>query len=238
MVDPCRVCSDCCTGLEPYCTGGRTLTYKAIGRDGQPTYGGYSQKIVVDEDFAVRMPATLPLQTAAPLLCAGITIVFAVAALTRRARHTRRHHRLRWVGGCRRADRAGHGYAGRRAGPRRRQARRCAAAGPDAFHVSTDPGTFIGLANSFDIVISTVPGNVVLDAHLGLLARDGVLVTRAIPEKPLSLSAKSLLDNRRSLAGTRSGGIAETQEMLDWFRLIRRCTTCACVWCSTVAWSS
>jgi alcohol dehydrogenase (NADP+) len=88
MVDPCRVCSDCCTGLEPYCTGGRTLTYKAIGRDGQPTYGGYSQKIVVDEDFAVRMPATLPLQTAAPLLCAGITIVFAVAALTRRARHT------------------------------------------------------------------------------------------------------------------------------------------------------
>jgi uncharacterized zinc-type alcohol dehydrogenase-like protein len=74
------------------------------------------------------------------------------------------------------------------------------------------PARFIGLANSFDIVISTAPGNV----DLGLLARDGVLVTLAIPEKPLSLSAKSLLGNRRSVAGTRSGGIAETREMLDF----------------------
>ena len=88
--------------------------------------------------------------------------------------------------------------------------------GADAFHVSTDLGTFTKLACAFDIVISTVPGTIDLDAHLGLLTRDGVLVTLAIPEKPLSLSAISLLNNRRSLAGTRSGGIAETREMLDF----------------------
>jgi uncharacterized zinc-type alcohol dehydrogenase-like protein len=88
--------------------------------------------------------------------------------------------------------------------------------GADGFHVSTDPHTFTELACAFDIAISTVPENIDLDAHLGLLARDGVLVTLAIPEKPLSLSAVSLLNNRRSLAGTRSGGIAETQEMLDF----------------------
>ena len=75
---------------------------------------------------------------------------------------------------------------------------------------------YIDLANGFDIVVSTVPGNVDLDAHLGLLARDGVLVTHAIQEEPLSLSVMSLLSSRRSLAGTRSGGIAETRERLDF----------------------
>jgi uncharacterized zinc-type alcohol dehydrogenase-like protein len=75
---------------------------------------------------------------------------------------------------------------------------------------------YIDLANGFDIVISTVPGNVDLDAHLGLLARDGVLVTLTIQEEPLSLSVMSLLSSRRSLAATRSGGIAETRERLDF----------------------
>jgi alcohol dehydrogenase (NADP+) len=216
MVDSCRVCPDCRAGLEQYCTGGRTLTYNAIDRDGQPTYGGYSQKIVVDEAFAVRIPATLPLPNAAPLLCAGITMYSPLP---------------HWCAGPgKRVAIIGFGGLGHvgvqiaramgahvavldLAADKRGAALRL---GADAFHVSTDPGTSAELACAFDLVISTVPGVIDLDAHLGLLARDGVLVTLAIPEKPLSLSAVSLLNNQRSLAGTRSGGIAETQEMLDF----------------------
>ena len=216
MVDSCRVCPDCHAGLEQYCTGGRTLTYNAIGRDGQPTYGGYSQTIVVDEAFAVRIPATLPLQNAAPLLCAGVTMY---SPLRHWCTGPGKRVAIIGVGGL--------GHVGVQiaramgahvtvldlAADKRGDALRL---GANGFHVSTDPGTFAELACAFDIVISTVPGNIDLDSHLGLLARDGVLVTLAIPEKPLSLSAVSLLNNRRSLAGTRSGGIAETQEMLDF----------------------
>jgi len=216
MVESCGACAGCRAGFEQYCTGGRTLTYNAIGRDGQPTYGGYSQKIVVDEAFAVRIPPTLPLHNAAPLLCAGITMYSPL-------RHwdARPGKRVAIVGF------GGLGHVGvqiaRAMGAHvvvlDLAAEKCGDAlrlGADAFRLSTDPATFADLACAFDIVISTVPGSIDLDLHLGLLARDGVLVMLAIPEKPLSLSAISLLNNRRSLAGTRSGGIAETQDMLDF----------------------
>lgn len=74
MVDSCRECPNCRAGLEQYCSGRRVMTYNSIGRDGQPTHGGYSEKIVVDEAFAVRIPERIPLQNAAPLFCAGITM--------------------------------------------------------------------------------------------------------------------------------------------------------------------
>ncbi|MGV9242064.1 NAD(P)-dependent alcohol dehydrogenase, partial [Streptomyces nigra] len=73
MVDSCRECENCVAGLEQYCLEGNTGTYNAIGRDGEPTYGGYSEKVVVDENFVVRIPDGLSLDVAAPLLCAGIT---------------------------------------------------------------------------------------------------------------------------------------------------------------------
>jgi uncharacterized zinc-type alcohol dehydrogenase-like protein len=88
--------------------------------------------------------------------------------------------------------------------------------GADEYRVSTDAATFADLANTFDLIVSTVPANIDLDAYLGLLATDGTLVNLAIPEKPLSISALSLLDNRRSIAGTRSGGLAEIQELIDF----------------------
>jgi uncharacterized zinc-type alcohol dehydrogenase-like protein len=216
MVDSCRVCPDCRSGLEQYCSGGRTLTYNAIGRDGRPTYGGYSRQIVVDEAFAVRIPETLPLQSAAPLLCAGITMY---SPLRHWGAGPGKRVAIIGLGGL--------GHVGVQiahamgaevtvldlAARKHDDALRL---GAKAFHVCADPEVFVALANGFDLVISTVPGNINLDAGLGLLARDGTLVTLAIPEKPLSLSAASLLNNRRSLAGTRSGGIAETQEMLDF----------------------
>ena len=93
---------------------------------------------------------------------------------------------------------------------------RCASA-PTSYRIANDAPRILGeLANSFDLIISTVPANVDLDAYLGLLARDGTFVNLGVPDKPLSVSAMSLLRNRRSIAGTLSGGLPETQEMIDF----------------------
>jgi len=216
MVDSCRVCESCLSGLEQYCSGGRTLAYNSIGRDGQPTYGGYSQKIVVDEAFVVRIPEQIPLQNAAPLLCAGITMYSPL-----------RHWR---AGPGKRVAIVGFGGLGH-VGVQMSRAMGCHTTvlelqadkrldalrlGAAAFRLTSDPECFSALAKTFDLIISTVPANLDLDAYLGLLARDGVLVNLAATGKPMTVSAAALLTNRRSIAGTRSGGVAETQEMLDF----------------------
>ena len=216
MVDSCRECASCRAGLEQYCTGGRVLTYNSIGRDGERTQGGYSEKIVVDEAFAVRIPESIPLQNAASLFCAGITMYSPL-----------RH----WnAGPGKRVAIVGFGGLGHvgvqiskalgahttvldLSPAKREDGLRL---GADEYRVSTDTGTFADLAGSFDLIISTVPANVDLDAHLGLLARDGTLVVLSIPKDPLGLSAVSLLNNRRSIGGTRSGGLAETREMIEF----------------------
>ena len=216
MVDSCRECESCRAGFEQYCSGKRVLTYNSIGRDGQPTHGGYSEKIVVDEAFAVRIPQSIRLQNAAPLFCAGITMYSPL---------------LHWnAGRGKRVAIVGFGGLGH-VGVQISKALGAHTTvldlspaklddalrlGADEYHIATGVETFTRLANSFDLVISTVPGNVDLDAYLGLVARDGTLVALSIPDKPLSVSAVSLLDNRRSIVGTRSGGIAETQEMIDF----------------------
>jgi uncharacterized zinc-type alcohol dehydrogenase-like protein len=216
MVNSCRVCEACRAGLEQYCSGGRVRTYNAIGRDGQSTHGVYSQKIVVDEAFAVRIPESIPLQNAAPLLYAGITMY-----------STLRHWK---AGPGKRVAIVGFGGLGHvgvqiakalgahttvlaLSEAKHDDARRL---GADDYRVNTDGGAFAAMANRFDLIVSTVPATIDLDAWLGLLALDGTLVGLSIPAKPLSFSAVSLLNNRRSLAGTRSGGLLETQEMIDF----------------------
>jgi uncharacterized zinc-type alcohol dehydrogenase-like protein len=216
MVDSCRECESCRAGLEQYCTGHRVLTYNSPGRDGQITQGGYSDTIVVDEAFVVRIPDSIPLANAAPLFCAGITMYSPL-------RHWQAApgSRVAIIG------MGGLGHVGVQIAKaigahttvldlvetKRGDAVRL---GADAFHVSTESDLFARLAGTFDLIISTVPASIDLDATLGLLARDGTLVTLAIPSKPLSLQSSSLLTNRRSLSGTRSGGIRETQEMIDF----------------------
>lgn len=216
MVDACRECRNCLTGMEQYCQGKRVLAYNDVGYDGLQTYGGYSQKIVVDERFVVRIPDALPLDAAAPLLCAGITMYSPL-------RHWKAGPgtRVAIVG------LGGLGHVGVQMAKalgaqvtvfelsenKRADALRL---GADDFRLAQVPETFSVLASAFDFVISTVPVNVDLDAYLGLLDVDGTLVSLAVPEKPLNLSAATLLANRRSIAGSRSGGLAETQEMLDF----------------------
>lgn len=216
MVDACRVCANCRAGLEQYCSGGRVMTYGSIGRDGEPTHGGYAEKIVVDEAFVLRIPERIPLARAAPLFCAGVTLYSSL-------RHWKAGpgRRVAIVGfgglghvGVQIARAMGaHTTVFEVAPAKRDDALRL---GADDFHLATDPAAFRALAESLDLVVSTVPANIDLDAFLGLLACDGTLVSLAVPEKPLSFSAYSLLRNRRSIAGTLSGGLRETQEMIDF----------------------
>ncbi len=215
LVDACRVCERCRAGLEQYCSR-RVLTYNTVGLDGQRTYGGYSEKIVVDEAFVVRIPDDLPLKSAAPLLCAGITMYSPM-----------RHWK---IGPGKRVCIVGMGGLGHvgvqiakafgahttvldLSPEKRKDAMRL---GADDYRLASDPETFKQLSETMDLLISTVPVSVRLDQYLGLLDLDGTYVNLSIPEDPLSVPAGALLANRRSIAGTRSGGMAETQEMLDF----------------------
>jgi alcohol dehydrogenase (NADP+) len=215
MVDSCRVCENCRAGLEQYCAE-RILAYNAIGRDGRRTYGGYSEKIVVDERFAIRIPESIPLANAAPLFCAGITLYSPL-----------RHWK---AGPGKRVAIMGFGGLGHVGvqiakalgahttvlelnADKREDALRF---GADDFRLVSDATMFSDLADSLNLIISTVPANIDLDAYVRLLAVDGTFVNLSIPQQPLSVAAASLLANRRSLAGTRSGGLPETQEMIDF----------------------
>jgi alcohol dehydrogenase (NADP+) len=216
MVNSCRDCASCREGLEQYCTGGRVLTYNSIDRDGQRTQGGYSQKIVVDEAFVLRIPDRIPLQNAAPLFCAGITLYSSL-----------RH----WNAGPGRrvaiVGLGGLGHVGVQiskalgahttvfdlSATKRDDAMRL---GADAFHIASEPGVFRELSESLDLIVSTVPVNIDLDAYLGLLGRDGTLVSLSVPPQPLSIPPYSLLRNRRSITGSLSGGLPQTQEMIDF----------------------
>lgn len=215
MVDACRVCEHCCAGLEQYCAT-RVLAYNAIGYDGRRTYGGYSQKTVVHEDFVVRIPHAIALQNAAPLLCAGITMYSPL-------RHWRAGPgtRVGIVGlgglghvGVQIAKALGAHTAVLELSPDKRED--ALRLGADDYRLGSDDQTFADLAGSLNLILCTVPLSVDLDRYLGLLGLDGTLVNLAVPGKPLSVPAAALLANRRSIAGTRSGGIGETQEMLDF----------------------
>ena len=212
MVDACGTCANCLAGLEQYCAT-RVLTYGAIGRDGRVTQGGYAEKVVVDERFVLRIPDAIPLQNAAPLFCAGITMYSPL-----------RHWK---AGPGKRVGIIGFGGLGHvgvqiaramgahvtvfdLAEAKRADALRL---GAHEFRLAADLDS---LAGTLDLVISTVPAALDLGTWLGLLARDGTLVWLSIPGQPLGLPPAALLANRRSISGSRSGGIPETQEMIDF----------------------
>lgn len=215
LVDSCRECNRCLSGQEQYCTN-RVLTYNQVGRDGRLTEGGYSEKIVVDERFVVRIPNAIPLANAAPLFCAGITLY---SPLRHWGAGPGKRVAIIGLGGL--------GHLGVQISKalgadttvlelseaKRQDAMRL---GARSFHVTRDPVALIKLASSFDLIISTVPANIDLDIYLGLLDVGGTFVNLSIPQKPLSVAASVLLANRRSLSGTLSGGLPETQEMIDF----------------------
>ncbi len=214
MVDSCGICTSCGAGLEQYCAK-RVLAYNAVDLDGERVYGGYSEKTVVDERFVVRIPDAIPLPKAAPLLCAGITMYSPL-------RHwdVRSGMRVGILGfgglghvGVQMASAMGAYTTVMDLSPAKRaDAMRL---GADAYVVASEPQALDRLKNSLDMIISTVSLED-LDPYIELLGLDGTFVNLAIPAEQIRVSAARILANRRSIAGTRSGGIAQTQEMLDF----------------------
>ncbi|MFC5661485.1 NAD(P)-dependent alcohol dehydrogenase [Kitasatospora misakiensis] len=218
FVDTCRTCDNCRAGLQQYCTGegGVVFTYNSVGRDGTPTYGGYARQLVVDEGYALRIPDALPLDVAAPLLCAGITLY---SPLTHWGAGPGRKVAVVGLGGLghlgvkiARAKGAEVTVLSQSLSKREDGLR----LGAHDYRATSDPATFTELAGRFDLVVNTVSADLDLSAYLGLLRTDGTMVQLGAPEKPVTVGAHSLLNGRKSIAGSMIGGLPETQEMLDF----------------------
>jgi uncharacterized zinc-type alcohol dehydrogenase-like protein len=217
MVDSCQECANCEAHLEQYCLNGMTGTYNGMERDGSgPTQGGYSNTIVVREEFVLKIPSNLPLDASAPLLCAGITLYSPLA-------HWKAGpgKRVAIVGlgglghmGVKIAHAMGAevtvlSHSMKKADDGRRL-------GADHFYATSDPETFKKLRGHFDLIINTVSAQQDWNALMSLLRTDGALVVVGIPEEQVPIGAFSLIRGRISLAGSLIGGIKETQEMLDF----------------------
>jgi uncharacterized zinc-type alcohol dehydrogenase-like protein len=217
FVDSCRVCESCREGLEQYCAEGPNVTYNGYERDGKtPTMGGYSDQIVVDENYVLRMPENLPLDAAAPLLCAGITLY---SPLNHWKAGPGKKVAILGLGGLGHMGvKIAHAMGAEvtvlsHSDKKRADAKRL---GADHFHATNDPETFRKLAGSFDLIVNTVSAEIDWNAYLGLVRRDGSMVVVGVPEKPNTVASFALIMGRKSLAGSCIGGIAETQEMLDF----------------------
>ena len=217
FTDSCRKCRPCLEGLEQYCVEGATWTYNGIERDGKTqTQGGYSNKIVVDENYILRIPDSLPLDRSAPLLCAGITLF---SPLKHWKAGPGKKIAIVGLGGL--------GHIGVKLAhalgaevtvishslEKELEAKRM---GADNFYSTSDPSTLKKLKGNFDLMINTV--SVVLDSnkYMRTLGLDGTMVLVGLPEAPISIGPFYLTGARRSLAGSSIGGIRETQEMLDF----------------------
>lgn len=202
--------------MENYCLGGAVGTYNAVDRDGTITQGGYATHIVVDEDFVLQVPESIPYEKAAPLLCAGITTYSPLS---------------HWnAGPGKRVAVVGMGGLGHMA------VKIAAAMGAEVtvlsqglskrddglrfgakdYYATGDGAVFTELRNTFDLVINTVSAPLDLDRYLRMLRLDGTWVNVGAPPEPLPIRVFTLFGNRRSFAGSSIGSIGETQEMLDF----------------------
>lgn len=209
-------CSSCHKGEEQYCLHGNTGTYGATDRYGHYTQGGYSTHIVVTEDFVVRIPDAIPLDAAAPLLCAGIT---TYSPLRHWGAAPGKNVAVVGLGGLgHMAVKIAHAMGAEVTvlSQSLKKKEDGLQLGADHYYATSDAETFKRLAGSFDLIINTVSAQINIDAYLSLLALDGTLVNVGAPADPLAVNAFSLIGHRRSFAGSMIGGIRETQEMLDF----------------------
>jgi alcohol dehydrogenase (NADP+) len=216
LVDTDRTCPECQAGLEQFCPN-PTLTYNFPDKHlGGVTYGGYSDRIVVDQRFVLRVPPALDLAGAAPLLCAGITTYSPM-----------RH----WgVGKGKKVGVVGLGGLGHMAvkiahalgahvvvfttSPNKKDD--ALRLGADEAVISKNANEMQKHAGSFDFILDAVSADHDINAYINLLRRDGNITLVGAPEKPLPVAAFGLLFGRRSLSGSPIGGLPETQEMLDF----------------------
>jgi uncharacterized zinc-type alcohol dehydrogenase-like protein len=217
MVDSCRTCDPCRRDLEQFCQKGAAMTYNGTEMDRKtPTFGGYSKQVVVDERFVLRVQPGQELAGVAPLLCAGITTYSPLR---------------KWKAGKgTRVGVVGLGGLGHMAvklaasmgsevtmlstsRSKEADARRL---GAHAFALTSEQATFKKLGGHFDLIVDTISAQHDLNAYLGMLRPDGALVLVGAPPEPMPVHAFSLIMGRRTFAGSLIGGIAETQEMLDY----------------------
>jgi uncharacterized zinc-type alcohol dehydrogenase-like protein len=217
MVNSCRTCSACKEGLEQFCEVHMVPTYNGFEKDGKtPTYGGYSTHVTVDEDFVLKIPENLPLDAAAPLLCAGIT---TYSPLKHWGAGPGKRVGVIGLGGLgHMAVKIGSALGAHVTVLSHSEKKKADALrfGAKDFLITTDLAIFEKHAKSFDLIINTVSVDLDWNLYLGLLKRDSSMVLLGAPTKAPPVSAFSLIGGRRSLAGSLIGGIAETQEMLDF----------------------
>jgi uncharacterized zinc-type alcohol dehydrogenase-like protein len=216
LVDSDRTCPECKAGFEQFCAN-MTLTYNSPDKHTRGvTYGGYSDSVVVDERFVLRVPSNLNLAGAAPLLCAGITTYSPM-------RHwgVTKGKKVGVVGlgglghmAVKIAHALGAHVVAFTTSPRKMED--ALRLGADEVVVSTNGNDMQKHAGSFHFILDAVAAQHDINAYLSLLARDGNLTLVGAPEKPLPVAAFNLIFGRRSLSGSPIGGLAETQEMLDF----------------------
>ena len=217
LVDSCRECDNCKHGLEQYCTGGQSFTYNSLEQDKKTkTYGGYSNLVVVDEDFVLHVSDKLPIKGVAPLLCAGITTYSPL-----------RHWK---VGKGHKVGVLGLGGLGHMAvkfavafgaevtmlstsASKEKDAKKL---GAHKFVLTSNAESLKTVKGYFDFIVDTVSAPHDYNLYLSLLKTDGIQICVGVPPTPAQIFGFSLLAGRKSLAGSSIGGLPETQEMLDY----------------------
>jgi len=216
MVDSCRICENCKAEAQPYCVKGMVGTYNARDYKGELTFGGYSNNIVIDEKYTFTISPKLNLAAVAPLLCAGITTYSPL-------RHWKagKGKKVGVVGlgglghmGLKFAHSFGaHVVQFTTSENKVEDAKKL---GADEVVITKDANALAKHAGSFDFILDCVSAEHDINSYLNLLRLDGTLCSVGLPEQPLSIAPFAILANRRSLSGSMVGGMAETQEMLDY----------------------
>jgi uncharacterized zinc-type alcohol dehydrogenase-like protein len=216
FINSCRNCGSCKKGLENYCENGFTMTYGSMQEDGKtPTFGGYSNQIVVDEDFVLRIPEKLDPAGCAPLLCAGITTYSPLKHVGLGKGHRIAVMGLGGLGHM--AVKLAHSFGAEvtvlsRSPGKEPDAKRL---GADEFIVTKEPEAIEKLAGTYDFIIDTISAKHDINGPLNALKPQGTMMLVGAPPMPLDLMAFPLIFGRRTLMGSLVGGLPETQEMLD-----------------------
>jgi uncharacterized zinc-type alcohol dehydrogenase-like protein len=217
FVDSCRTCENCKQGLQQYCLEGMTGTYNQLERDGKTVaMGGYSNYFVINEDYAVHIPANLPLEGVAPLLCAGITLYSPIKHWNVGPGKKVAVMGLGGLGhmGVKFAVAMGADVTVLSHSPHKKDD--ALAMGAHHFVATNDDSVFAAHAKTFDVILNTVSAELDINKYVSLLKLDGTLVVIGLPGKPYAVHVGSLLDGRRSIAGSMIGGIPQLQEMLNF----------------------
>ncbi len=217
FVDSCRKCDNCKAGLQQYCAESMTGTYNGYERDGKTVaMGGYSNYFVVNEDYAVTIPANLPLEGVAPLLCAGITLYSPIKHWNVGPGKKVAVMGLGGLGhmGVKFAVAMGAEVTVLSHSPLKEKD--ALAMGAHHFVSTKDEKIFADHEKEFDVILNTISAEIDINLYLNLLKLDGTLVVIGLPGKPYAVHVGSLLNGRRSIGGSMIGGIPELQEMLNF----------------------